>query len=372
MRLLRLVELSVVGAGFIIQAFVLYATRALSNTAGDILAIALTIFASVCVLSVPYVQSRRRLIIAPAALALIGLGFFPWQGFLMLTLLGILGSRMALLYGERGAVAAWIVAALAIGVRSYIQMSLLATPLWLFIYSAGTLLVLLALLFTALAVLAKTLVQVREHAARAAENGALAERSRIAIELHDALGHRLTTASVQLQTADSLLATDMPGAQRFLKRADRSIAGALNEVRETVGLLRDANPEIHLSQRLGALFEDFSSLGLVDLNWSVDVGSQPSAAAALALFRIVQESLTNVARHAGPCAVKASVTEHDGFIQAIVSDTGTGFDPANVVEGTGLRAMQERIAVLGGTLDVRSEPGAGTIVDARLPQPVGA
>ena len=93
------------------------------------------------------------------------------------------------------------------------------------------------------------------------------------------------------------------------------------------------------------------------------------SATALGLFRVAQEALRNVVRHAGACQVKVSLAGTDGGLQLVVQDDGTGFDP--VVQARqatlGLASMRERLSLLDGELEVESRPGAGTTVLAWVP-----
>ena len=91
--------------------------------------------------------------------------------------------------------------------------------------------------------------------------------------------------------------------------------------------------------------------------------------AQLCLFRVAQEALTNVARHAGTRAASVTLRQADGGLLLAVSDSGVGFDPANPREGCslGLASMRERLHLVGGTLDVESSPGRGTTVVAWVP-----
>ena len=90
-------------------------------------------------------------------------------------------------------------------------------------------------------------------------------------------------------------------------------------------------------------------------------------AVEIVVYRLIQEALTNVVKHAGATAVEVEVRECDGVVQITVRDDGRGFDPEDETEGFGLRGMQERVSPLGGRLGVESAPGAGTTVQAVLP-----
>jgi signal transduction histidine kinase len=86
-----------------------------------------------------------------------------------------------------------------------------------------------------------------------------------------------------------------------------------------------------------------------------------------AVYRIVQEALTNVSKHSGATKARVEVRENDATIHLVVSDDGTGFDPAAVTAGFGLLGMRERVELLGGTLAIESAPGSGTTVRVSVP-----
>ena len=89
-----------------------------------------------------------------------------------------------------------------------------------------------------------------------------------------------------------------------------------------------------------------------------------------AVYRVVQEALSNAAKHAGAAAVSVAVARPDGHVSVAVEDDGAGFDPAAAPRGRlGLLGMRERVELVGGELEVESAPGAGTAVLARIPLP---
>jgi signal transduction histidine kinase len=90
------------------------------------------------------------------------------------------------------------------------------------------------------------------------------------------------------------------------------------------------------------------------------------------VYRIVQEALTNVAKHAGAAAVNVVVTRPDGSVSVVIEDDGAGFDPDSAPKGRlGLVGMRERVELVGGEIDVDSSPGSGTTVAVQIPVPKG-
>jgi signal transduction histidine kinase len=91
--------------------------------------------------------------------------------------------------------------------------------------------------------------------------------------------------------------------------------------------------------------------------------------AETALYRIVQEALTNILKHAEARHISVSLARKPGSVTAVIEDDGRGFDPARRVEGLGLLGMRERIALIGGRVAVESRPGAGTTIAVEVPLP---
>lgn len=196
------------------------------------------------------------------------------------------------------------------------------------------------------------------------------ERRRLRGDLHDGLGPTLAGAVLTIDAARRVLANDPAAADVLLDRAAGSIEGTVADVRRLVyGLRPPALDQLGLA---GALHQQAATLGMGDpaLDCHVNVPDPMPplpAAVEVAAFRIVQEALTNVSRHAR--AERAAVTIGiDDAVQLEICDTGVGM-PADVRAGVGLTSMRERATELGGTFDVGEGSGGGTVVRARLPLP---
>lgn len=205
------------------------------------------------------------------------------------------------------------------------------------------------------------------------EAAAEAERLRIARELHDVLAHSLSQISVQAGVGLHLFDTRPEKARESLEAIKTTSGQALEEVRGVLGFLRGPDgyaarsPEPDLA-RIPVLVDTYRSAGLT-VTYDVDLHSTPSAAAQLALYRIVQESLTNVGRHAQATTVRIHLVEKDGWLVLTVQDDGRGLpgDVERRAGGRGMLGMRERAELLGGRFDVRTPEGGGLIVEARLP-----
>jgi signal transduction histidine kinase len=216
-----------------------------------------------------------------------------------------------------------------------------------------------------------------EQAARDAETrireGLVEERLSIARDLHDVLAHTLSAISVQSGVAiDSL--PDRPNVALDALHAVRSLAkAAMPELRVTLTALRgsdddlanDVSPQPRLSEIAG-IADRARHAGLaVDLTFPQDT-SQLSQFAEVTAYRIVQESVTNVIRHAEARSVQISVAIADGVMRIDVTDDGAGGKSTHD-EGLGIRGMRERANLVGGTLATSRDPVGGFHVRALLP-----
>ena len=197
------------------------------------------------------------------------------------------------------------------------------------------------------------------------------ERLRLARDLHDALGHSVAMISLQSAVAAEALPARVPEAQRAVAEIRDISVATMAELRSTVRRLRSLDSAVELPaglDELSALVEQARGNGL-DVR-IVEIGDHRDVPDALgrAAYRIAQETLTNVIRHANATKVTVTLDRGPGALTMTVRDDGQG--AAEVVEGNGVRGMRERAAELGGQLHVTSPGrGAGTVVTAVLPWP---
>ena len=196
-----------------------------------------------------------------------------------------------------------------------------------------------------------------------------AERSRIGRDLHDSVGQGLTALQIDLE-----LARSRPDeAPRRLADCAAACEETLQDLRRVVHDLRP--PELDgsgLAEFLRAYTERFELRTGIAVSLRTSGGEVASEEVATCLFRILQEALTNVSRHAAAHEVGVTLATSDATVSMEVSDDGRGFDPGTPHAGTGLRGMRERCVVLGGTLVVASRPGQGTRIAVSLPCARGA
>lgn len=201
--------------------------------------------------------------------------------------------------------------------------------------------------------------------------GAVEERNRLAREIHDTLAQGLTATALQLESADVLL--DAGGSDRAhgpLRRALSLTRSNLEEARRSVLDLRAAPLEGRpLSEALRALVDRWEAQTGISARYRAVNGSRPlPPSVEAALYRICQEALTNVARHAQARRVTVRLIAAPEQVRLDVEDDGRGFDTSRVPKDRhGLVGMRERAEVLGGALEVYSEKGAGTRIEATVP-----
>ena len=189
------------------------------------------------------------------------------------------------------------------------------------------------------------------------ELATLAERARIAREIHDNVGHQLTRASLQAE-ALRVIHADEPGVAADFADVKRTVDEALQLVRTSVHALNDN--AVDLSVQLERIVEGARSDGGPQIE--LEVMTEHAANVANCFAAVLREALSNAMRHAHANAVTVRCMEHPSFYQLIVTDNGADATPAsssNVAEGMGLGSMRERVEALGGTFTAGPRAGAG-------------
>jgi signal transduction histidine kinase len=205
-----------------------------------------------------------------------------------------------------------------------------------------------------------------------AEVAAAAERARIAREMHDVIAHSISVMVIQADGASYAIDTDPERAKRAMRAVGSTGRSALTEMRRMLGVLREGDGKAALAPQPGVddlpdLVEQIRSTGLpVEMTIGGTQVPLPGGM-ELALYRIVQEALTNVMKHAGPSAT-ARVDLHygDGAVELRIRDDGRG-PTFSDGRGHGLVSMRERVAVYGGEVTAEPARGGGFEVVARMP-----
>ena len=194
------------------------------------------------------------------------------------------------------------------------------------------------------------------------------ERRRLARELHDETGQALTSILLGLKPLEEALRDSVASAALVELRA--LVVATLQDVRRLAVELRPAAlDDFGLVSALERLTETFAhQTGLsVDFESALGEDRLPSDTET-ALYRIVQESLTNVVKHARAQRISIFLTRTGGMVKAVIEDDGIGFDAAQTREDSfGLSGMRERVAMLDGSLEVESSPGGGTTIAVEVP-----
>jgi signal transduction histidine kinase len=195
------------------------------------------------------------------------------------------------------------------------------------------------------------------------------EHERWARELHDEALQGLAAIRITLATALQSEADDR--AERVERAAADAVDQLENQIAELNRLINDLRPapleRLGLTGALEALAEESSARGGIEIETTIELEDEPHGEEERIVYRLIQESLTNVLKHAGASRVSVSARQIDGEIQIAVRDDGAGFDTEAATPGRGLIGMRERIELLGGEIEVASTPGDGTRITARVP-----
>ncbi|ELS30226.1 MULTISPECIES: sensor histidine kinase [Pseudanabaena] len=214
--------------------------------------------------------------------------------------------------------------------------------------------------------------QLRQYALRIEDQATLQERNRIAREIHDGLGHTLSAQTIQINNALLLWENKSEQALVALKQAKKLGAEALLEVRKSVSVLR-SNP-LHgksLETAIAKLITDFKQT--IGVEVGIEVLDNIHLEQALppemntAVYRIVQESLTNIYKHAQAKNVRLELNQQGGFVHLEIVDNGRGFNPSQNTTGFGLQGIKERTSALCGQFLLDSQPGVGCRLSIDLP-----
>jgi len=202
--------------------------------------------------------------------------------------------------------------------------------------------------------------------------GAVEERNRLARDIHDTLAQGLTAISLQLETAEAILDEhgDSQEVRETIHQALNLARQNLEEARRSVQDLRAASLEgRNLSEALVELVAEFQSSSDTEFSYNATGGSRPiPSRLESGIYRIAQEALNNVERHSDASWSSVTLTTTPSQINLTIEDDGKGFEVDSIPESRfGLQGMQERTRLLGGTLEIQSELGAGTRLEATIP-----
>lgn len=210
--------------------------------------------------------------------------------------------------------------------------------------------------------------QLRQYAMRIEDQAVLQERNRIARDIHDSLGHSLTALNLQLETAVKLWSSDPDRATQFLAQAKQLGSQALQEVRQSVWAMRsDPLQGQSLEEAIASLAEEFHRSTGVLPACRIMLGHPLPAEVTTALYRIVQEALTNICKYAAATEVNIQLQASPTSVCLVIQDNGKGFIVERNTTGFGLQGMRERTLALGGHFEIDSAPAAGCRITANIP-----
>jgi signal transduction histidine kinase len=192
------------------------------------------------------------------------------------------------------------------------------------------------------------------------------ERKRLARELHDETGQALTSILLGLKPLEE---TSTGEAREGVAAVRELVVSTLQDVRRLAVELRpSALDDLGLVPAIDRLAQSFGESG-IEVDVVANIGDQRlPEPVETTLYRIVQEALTNVAKHAEARRISVTLTRKNGSVVAIVEDDGSGFDPdASEEDGLGLLGMRERLGLVGGKLRIEAAPGTGTTIAAEVP-----
>jgi len=196
-----------------------------------------------------------------------------------------------------------------------------------------------------------------------------AERKRLSLELHDQVGQMLTAIRMEIANLGRIGPNDPERFREHVLQAKQVAEGAMKTVRDlAMGLRPSMLDDLGLGPAVEWLCREFSRTSGIPADVEIDGAlGRLTEAQKTGLFRVVQESLTNVMRHARARRVSVRLKEGDGRVVLLVEDDGRGIQNGKGRRGLGLLGMEERIRELGGVFAVESAPGAGTKIRAEIP-----
>ena len=222
--------------------------------------------------------------------------------------------------------------------------------------------------------------QLRKYAEQVAETVVLEERTRLARDIHDSIGHTLTAASIQLTKAEAYFDRDPHTALQSVVEARGCIQEGMRDIREVLGSLSSEAGEFKLLEQIRKLAERLPPEHFhTELQLSGDQQGY-NKAVLLAVYRMVQEGVTNILKHSGADHVKIRIDLDKDRVHASIGDNGSGFEPFPSAGGDdrsrpdpgslgfGLEGLRDRIGLVRGSLRIETASEKGTLLEAEIPR----
>ncbi|KYC37287.1 histidine kinase [Scytonema hofmannii PCC 7110] len=217
--------------------------------------------------------------------------------------------------------------------------------------------------------LLKALAQEQKLNKQIEEMATLEERNRIARDIHDSLGHSLVALNIQLEASLALWQEDPNKAHKLLLGAKQLGSNALKAVRQSVAEIRSEPLQGQLLQEaIANLVEEFHRTTGVLPSYQIELPSTLPQTMNSVIYRILQEGLTNICKHAKASEVHIQIQTTSSDLCVTLQDNGNGFRLSENRTGFGLQGMRERATAMGGELEIVSQPGAGCQIQVRFPR----
>ncbi|MDC7232699.1 MAG: sensor histidine kinase [Spirochaetales bacterium] len=283
-----------------------------------------------------------------------------------------------------------IASLLSVFVYEFLRMRQMAAPqvyyLFFLIYKLMTMMVfyLFALLWEKdriagddnirlLAELNQSEQQLRQYAQKIAEHTALEERTRLARDIHDSVGHALTGIQIQLSKADAYLERDPCEAGKAVREAKDAALAAMEDIRSSLGVLNNKESGIHFNTFIEPVLKSLETSGIYVKTRIQGEEEGYNYAVLITLFRVLQEGTTNILKHAEADRVELDVLFSEDAVKMTLEDNGKGFDSSRITKQDlpghfGLKGLEQRVELVRGELFIESSPKKGCILKTVLPK----
>jgi signal transduction histidine kinase len=216
--------------------------------------------------------------------------------------------------------------------------------------------------------LAAANTRLRQYAFRIEDLATVQERNRIARDIHDSLGHSLTICGIHVEAALRLLHADPKKAETLLLEVQHLNSTTLQDVRQSVSALRaDPLQSRSLADAVNELIADFQNSTRILPKFTLQLTQSLSHEQNVAIYRVIQESLTNIRKYALATEVSLAIVQVSNQVQVSIQDNGNGFEPSQNTTGFGLQGMQERVLALSGKLEMITAPRRGCCIKVTFP-----
>lgn len=205
----------------------------------------------------------------------------------------------------------------------------------------------------------------REQSLRLEEMAAISERNRIAGEIHDNVGHMLTTAMISIEAGEKLLEQDNKAALGKFALAREQVKRGLQSIRQSVQAVKKGGEEKPFTAKLDELLQEIRKNTVLMISDIVQIDTTLLPIQQKVLLQAIRESVTNSIKHGHSMQMDILLQEYKGTVQLTISDDGIGVE--EIIFGSGLTFMEERVESLGGTMETESAKGEGFTVSITIP-----